>query len=250
MPRPRGGRHSAVASSTLPPPAPPSPPTSGASVSRLCVLGYHVTALGGDLRDMPQTLCSRASSRAHTTRAAHPSVGRALLYALLHRQPTTLRQKLWLPPRERVVLGRSLCLESLSPCLYFNFLSSTHSLRLYTALSSTSRSRCTIGAVRALLIISIGDRHAQHAPHAKPLRRLRVLISGGVLTRRQPPAKPNQIQESYNVDSTPRRGEEVGEADCVAAARAPGRLEASSPGVPHRKAGSAWHARGAAHAWQ
>ena len=107
VPRPRGGRHSAVASSTLPPPALPSPPTSGASVSRLYVLGYHVTALGGDLRDMPQTLCSRASSRAHTTRAAHPSVGRALLYALLHRQPTTLRQKLWFcPPENESYLAR------------------------------------------------------------------------------------------------------------------------------------------------
>ena len=64
------------------------------------------------------------------------------------------------------------------------------------------------------------------------------------------------IQESYNVDSTPRRGEGGGEADdCVGSARAAvdeasgrvprGRLEASSPGVPQRKAGSAWHEQGA-----
>ena len=83
----------------------------------------------------------------------------------------------------------------------------------------------------------------------KPLRRLVYLLLE-VCSRAVNRQLSLTIQESYNVDSTPRRGEEVGEADCVAAARAPGRLEASRPGVPHRKAGSAWHARGAAHAWQ
>ena len=61
--------------------------------------------------------------------------------------------------------------------------------------------------------------------------------------------------ESYNADSTSRRGEGGGEAVRVDSARAAvdevsgrvprGRLEASSPGVPQRKAGSAWHEQGA-----